>query len=421
MKRTYPEMKDSGVDWIGEIPKGWGVCEISNLYLARNTKVSDENYRPLSVTMKGIFPQLETVAKSDDHNNRKLVKKGDFVINSRSDRRGSCGISNYDGSVSLINIVLLSNKKICDCYYGYMFHSTLFSDEFYRWGHGITDDLWTTTWHEMKRISVPFPPPPEQIAIANYLDAKRTQIYSIVSEIKECIEEYKQWNSAVIFEAVTKGLDPNAKMKDSGIEWIGEIPKGWEVRKLKDIARVDPICQKPSENCVVSFVPMECIRTDQRIEKNSLLLNDDNSYSSFNNGDIALAKVSPCFENKNVCVMKNLENEYAFGSSELFNLRPLKVITNFLLYWLQTDRFIENGIASMTGVAGLKRIPSLYVKNAYFSYPPLSEQTAIANYLDAKCEQIDSIISEKEALISDLESYKKSLIYEVVTGKIKVC
>lgn len=118
--------------------------------------------------------------------------------------------------------------------------------------------------------------------------------------------------------------------------------------------------------------------------------------------------------------MDNLKNMYAFGSSGLYNLRPFNVITRFLLYWLQTDRFIENGAACMTGVAGLKRVPSWYVKNAYITFPSFPEQSAIADYLDTKCFQIDEIISEKEKLISDLELYKKSLIYELVTGKVRV-
>lgn len=420
-KRTYSEMKDSGVEWIGEIPKVWEIFEIEDLYSIRNIKVNDEDYPPLSVTMKGILPQLKTVAKSDDHSNRKLVRKSDFVINSRSDRKGACGISQYEGSVSLINIVLEPIRRMYEQYYNLVFHTAQFSDEFYKWGHGIVDDLWTTSWQDMKKISVIFPSLSEQTAIADYLDAKCAQIDEIISETKKCIEEYKQWKSAVIFEAVTKGLDPNAEMKDSGVEWIGKIPKEWSIIKIKNVADLDPNCHKPLlDICEVSFAPMDCIRTSQRIEKVALLSMNNDSYSSFNNGDIALAKVSPCFENKNVCIMDNLKNMYAFGSSELYNLRSFNIITRFLLYWLQTDRFIENGVACMTGVAGLKRIPSLYVKNACITYPPLPEQTAIADYLDAKCAQIDEIISEREALIWDLELYKKSLIYEVVTGKIRV-
>lgn len=151
-------LKDSKVEWLGKIPEDWKVERIGTLYSLRNSKVSDEDYPPLSVTMQGILPQLETVAKTDDHSNRKLVKKGDFAINSRSDRRGSCGISDYDGSVSLINIVLKPNAKMNPVYYNWLFHTSLFADEFYKWGHGIVDDLWTTNWQDMKNIFVTIPP-----------------------------------------------------------------------------------------------------------------------------------------------------------------------------------------------------------------------------------------------------------------------
>ena len=163
-------MKNSTAEWLGDIPVDWSVSQIGNYYELRNEKVSDVDFAPLSVTMKGIVPQLATAAKSDDHNNRKLVRKGDFAINSRSDRRGSCGISKYDGSVSLINTILTPRGKMEPRYYDWLFHTEQFADEFYKWGHGIVDDLWTTRWQEMKKILIVSPPLSEQQVIADYLD-----------------------------------------------------------------------------------------------------------------------------------------------------------------------------------------------------------------------------------------------------------
>ena len=151
------EYKDSGITWIGRIPQDWNTTKLGSLYTQRNEKVSDKDYAPLSVTMQGILPQLETAAKTDDGDNRKLVKKGDFAINSRSDRRGSCGISPYDGSVSLINTILKPRGEMNPNFYNWLFHTSPFADEFYKWGHGIVDDLWTTRWQEMKNISVVIP------------------------------------------------------------------------------------------------------------------------------------------------------------------------------------------------------------------------------------------------------------------------
>ena len=219
------EMKDSGVEWIGEIPEGWNVCKIDSLYYPRSTKVSDKDYLPLSVTMKGIVPQLSSTAKTDDHDNRKLVKKGDFAINSRSDRRGSCGISEYDGSVSLINTVLQPRHGMNNEYYNWLFHSDMFSSEFYRLGHGIVDDLRTTSWQEMKKMVIPAPSPTEQQQIVHFLDRKCTAIDTAIEKTKKSIEKLEEYKKAVITKAVTKGIDPNAKMKDAHFLWLLQYQK----------------------------------------------------------------------------------------------------------------------------------------------------------------------------------------------------
>lgn len=174
------KLKESGIEWVGIIPDDWTVGRIGRLYYPRNQKVSDMDYPPLSVTNKGILPQLETAAKSNAHDERKLVKAGDFAINSRSDRRGSCGISPYDGSVSLINTILAPNTEMEPQYFDWLFHTVQFGDEFYKWGHGIVDDLWTTGWQDMKRILIPLPPLEEQKRIASYLNLKCAEIDSIM-------------------------------------------------------------------------------------------------------------------------------------------------------------------------------------------------------------------------------------------------
>ncbi len=163
------EMKDSGIEWIGQVPKEWKLNKIGSLYDERSVKVSDKEYAPLSVTKQGIVPQFETAAKTDNNDNRKLIKKNDFVINSRSDRRGSCGISEYEGSCSLINIVLEPRKNMCNAYYSFVFRSERFADEFYRWGTGIVDDLWSTKWSNMKNIYISSPSLEEQQKISVYL------------------------------------------------------------------------------------------------------------------------------------------------------------------------------------------------------------------------------------------------------------
>ena len=196
-------MKDSGIPWVGKTPEYWKVGRVGGLYELRNQKVSDKDFMPLSVTMKGILPQLETAAKTNDGDNRKLVRVGDFAINSRSDRRGSCGISDYDGSVSLINTILKPRNRMNAKYYNWLFHTPMFADEFYKWGHGIVDDLWTTNWSEMKRISIPLPPLDEQQEIADYLDNKCAEIEQIIADKKSQIETLDGYKKSLIYEYVT--------------------------------------------------------------------------------------------------------------------------------------------------------------------------------------------------------------------------
>ena len=186
--------KDSGFEWIGIIPAEWGLSKIGQVYRLRNTKVSDSDYPPLSVTNKGIVPQLNTAAKTNAHDDRKLVKKGDFAINSRSDRRGSCGISDYDGSVSLINTILAPLNEMNPGYYDWLFHTVQFGDEFYKFGHGIVDDLWTTGWQEMKKITIPMPPLPEQQRMVMHLRDIEGKSYKEIAGITGQSEELVKVN-----------------------------------------------------------------------------------------------------------------------------------------------------------------------------------------------------------------------------------
>lgn len=418
----YKNMRDSGVEWIGVVPSDWKLSTIGSVYQLRNTKVSDTDYPPLSVTMNGVVPQLATAAKTDAHDARKLVKSGDFVINSRSDRRGSCGISPYTGSVSLINTVLEPREKMNAQYYDWLFHTIQFADEFYKNGHGIVDDLWTTGWQEMKRIIIPMPSLDIQEKIAVFLNKKCDQIDSTISQSKTSIEEYKAWKSSIIYEAVTHGLDSNAEMKDSGIEWIGEIPAHWSIGKVKQVSEFAPKCDFSHLNhdSLITFTPMECIRNGCFENRSAKFDTITGSYTQYAEGDIVLAKVTPCFENGNICIMKDLFSGLGLGSSELFVLRAHSILTEYLFYYLQNPGFVQRACASMTGTGGLKRVSSDFVKNCPVPIPPKDEQDKIASFLNKRCNAIDALIKEKNNLIEDLESYKKSLIYEVVTGKRKV-
>lgn len=195
-------LKDSGIKWIGNIPQHWEVEKINSHFKERRNKVSDKDYQPLSVAKIGVVPQLETAAKTDNGDNRKLVLQGDFVVNSRSDRKGSCGVSQYDGSVSLINIVL-QNTDMNSGYVHHLFRSNNYIEEFYRNGRGIVADLWTTRYSEMKNIFIPIPPIKEQQAIVDYINTKTAKIDQMKDGIKSEIEKLKEYKQRLISDVVT--------------------------------------------------------------------------------------------------------------------------------------------------------------------------------------------------------------------------
>ena len=406
------EMKNSGIEWLGNIPADWNIVKIGSQYTERKTKVSDKDYPPLSVTMKGIVPQLATAAKSDAHDDRKLVCVGDFAINSRSDRRGSCGISEYDGSVSLINTILAPRDEMNPRYYNWLFHSTMFSDEFYKWGHGIVDDLWTTNWQDMKRIAIPEPTLSEQERIADFLDRTCAEIDTVIEKTKATIEEYKKLKQSVITEAVTKGIRGDRAMKDSGVEWIGDIPAEWNVKKLKYTSEFKQNKYNEADGDL-TYIGLEnivawngqYIETASEYDKEQSLICEAN--------DILFGKLRPYLAKVYISPKKQC------CSGEFCVIAIKEQNTKFMWYQLISHGFIFMVDRSTYGTK-MPRANADYVKNMSVSIPSLEEQEEIADFLDRKCAKFDKLIADKTHLLEEMESYKKSVIYEYVTGKKEV-
>lgn len=406
------EMKDSGIEWIGAIPKHWSLTKIGMLYTLRNTKVSDKEYQPLSVTKMGVLPQLETVAKTNAHDDRKLVKKGDFAINSRSDRRGSCGISSYDGSVSLINTVLTPRERMHPGYYNWLFHTIQFSDEFYKNGHGIVDDLWTTNWQDMKKIVLPIPMYNEQQVVSDYLDQKCSEIDAISSDIQKQIAILEDYKKSVITEAVTKGLNPDVEMKDSGIDWIGKIPKYWKFSKIKYVVKEYSVnsFMNPDED---SYLGLENV-----IGYSSSIVLTKTEYTKSiqkkcKKGHLLFSKLRPYLAKVLICPFDG------FCTSEFLELDSFEGDVRFLYYFMLNSKFIDVVDLSTYG-AKMPRANSEFIMGLNIAYPNKNEQKQLADYLDKKCSEIDAIVYEKKKQIEILAEYKKSLIYEYVTGKKEV-
>lgn len=410
----YEAYKNSGAAWLGEIPYEWKTGVIGSLYTLRNTKVNDTDYPPLSVTMKGIVPQLETAAKTDAHDARKLVLKGDFAINSRSDRRGSCGISDYDGSVSLINTVLTPRGEMHPQYYNWLFHTVQFADEYYKNGHGIVDDLWTTRWNEMKRISIPVPSLTEQEGIADYLKKKISHIDSVIAEAKASIEEYKAWKASIIYETVTKGLDPDAEMKDSGVEWIGNIPAHWSVQRGKNVLTLLERPVKANDEVITCFRDGEVTLRKKRREEGFTVSLQEVGYQGIEPGDLV------------VHGMDGFAGAIGVSDSRGKGTPVLNVLDSphnkyFLMYYLRAAAIKDVFMSLSTGIR-VRSCDLRWNKLSVFPFvlPTGAEQEEIVDYLNCKCKRITELINEKEELINELEAFKKSLVFEVVTGKRRV-
>lgn len=411
------EMKDSGIEWVGAIPQDWQLSKIGSLYTQRNEKVSDKDYQPLSVTMQGILPQLATAAKTDDGDNRKLVRVGDFAINSRSDRRGSCGISPLDGSVSLINIILTPRTAMHPGYYNWLFHTTLFADEFYKWGHGIVADLWTTRWQEMKSITVPVPEYAEQERIAAFLDAECAEIDAVLEKTRASIEEYKKLKQAVITQAVTKGIRGDRPMKDSGIEWIGAIQKDWGSNTIAQLcSQVKCKNTRLQEKNLLSLsygkVKRKSIDTVE-----GLLPESFDGYNIIEKDDIVLRLTD--LQNDHTSLRVGLAEERGIITSAYLTIRNRSnMCTKYLYYYLHSFDIAKGFYGMGAGVRqGLNWDGVKWLK---VLVPSVSEQEHIVAFLDAESEKLDALIAKKQQYLTEIENYKKSLIYEYVTGKKEV-
>ena len=206
-------------------------------------------------------------------------------------------------------------------------------------------------------------------------------------------------------------------MRDSGVEWLGEIPAHWNVTRIKYAAQLSPTCdiKRLNSDAMITFTPMECIHDGYFDNKSVPLSSIKGTYTPYAEGDIVLAKVTPCFENGNISVMEELASGYGLGSSELFVLRPYAINKWYLFYYLRNEQFIQRACANMTGTGGLKRIPSTFIQNYPLLLPSPEEQESISKYLNDKCAQIDSLISEVESTIKEYVNWKSSIIYEAVT------
>jgi type I restriction enzyme S subunit len=437
--KPYPAYKDSGVPWLGQVPEHWEVLPGRAVFREINDRGhADEQMLSVTIT-RGVLRQTDLLAASskkdssnEDKSNYKLVQPGDLVYNKMRAWQGAVGVSAYRGIVSPAYIVQrLRNAENLPRYMHFLLRTPLFAAEAERWSYGITSDQWSLRTEDFKCIYFSLPPLPEQTAIVRFIDYMERRIRRVVHARQRQIKLLEEYRQALIHQAVTGQIDvrtgkPYPAYKDSGVEWLGKVPEHWEVRRLKRIARLNPsksevpIAQREGQ---AVFLPMERVGSDGRFEASDVCLISDlwNGFTYFRRGDVIVAKITPCFENGKGACLENLPTAIGFGSTEFHVIRPSKAIVSAYLYRVTTlSEFRRLGADEMTGAAGQQRVPVEFLANFPIPIPPLPEQTAIVEYLDAQTAKIDAAISAARREIELVREYRERLIADVVTGKVDV-
>ena len=414
------KMKDSAIEWIGEIPEGWEVVKAKYLFAQRNEK-GNSALVLLSPTQKyGVIPQSQLegvvqVKENTDLRTFKTIHIGDFVISLRS-FQGGFEFSNYEGVCSPAYQVFHATKDLSNDFFRYLFKSDGFISKINSLTVGIREGKNIQYW-DFSNMLLALPPKEVQIRSAQYLSAKCTEIDTMLSKTRSSIEEYKKLKQAVITQAVTKGVRGEREMKDSGVDWISEIPANWTVKRGKQLfSETNERSETGSEELLtVSHITGVTPRSQKNV--NMFMSESLVGYKICHNGDLAAntmwmwqgaigvskfhGVISPSYN-----TYRQKTNDYYF---------------EYLDYLLRIRPLIDAYTIHSTGItlSRLRLYPDSFL-SLYFIVPPITEQKEIADYLDAKCAEIAGLIAKKEQLVKELENYKKSLIYEVVTGKREV-
>ncbi len=417
------EMKDSGIAWIGAIPNHWKVSKIKQIVCWKSVKGQPDLpvlslYRDYGVVPKDSRDDNHNVT-SLDTSGYKVVERGDLVINKMKAWQGSLAVSEYNGIVSpAYHICKITSEKICKKYLHYLLHDASYLPEYMRLSTGLRVGQWDLSFDDFKNIPFLVPPLAEQDRIAAFLDAECAEIDAVLEKTRASIEEYKKLKQAVITQAVTKGVRGDRPMKDSGIEWIGEIPAEWDVLNLvAHTSMLTPMRDRPENlDGPIPWVRIEDFE-GKYIESSkaglgvSMKTVKEMNLKVYPVGTILCT--SSCIMGKCAIVSRELVSNQRF-----IGIIPDRTTDKTYLYYLMTSNAERMNFLSTGALqANLSRSAFEHLK---VQFPPYSEQQEIVAYLDDKCEKIDALIARKQQYLTEIENYKKSLIYEYVTGKKEV-
>lgn len=426
-------MKDSGIEWIGNIPKNWAIKPVYtclNEINQKNSPIMTTNI--LSLTNKdGVIPYSERGNQGnkskENFEDYKVVYPNTIVANSMNILIGSVGLSKYEGCVSPVYYVYEAKSCADVRYMNYLFQMELFQQKLRQFANGILEIRLRVSSHDILHQKVAVPNYVEQQAIADYLDEKCSKIDEIIAEAKASIDEYKELKQSVIFEAVTKGLDKTAEVKDSGYDFIGCIPDKWEMCKVRHLGTAQNGISIGGDafGSGYPFVSYGDVYKNYSLPKTVDKLvqssEEDRKRYSVEKGDWFFTRTSETIDEVGFsCVCEETIPDAVFAGF-LIRVRPFnnRIYTGFAKYYFRSKHLRAFFVKEMNLVTRASLSQGL-LKDTPVVVPPYDEQIEIANYLEDRCATIDGIIKDKESLITDLEAYKKSLIYEVVTGKRRV-
>ena len=424
------KMKDSGIEWIGEIPEGWKIKYFVQLFSqVKNKNIGLREKNLLSLSYGKIKQKsIETVGGllPDNFEGYNIIDRNDIVLrltDLQNDQHSlRVGLSPERGIITSAYCSIRVRGAESPNYLYYYLHTFDIAKGFYGMGSGVRQGL---NWDGLKYIKILLPPQHEQDRISVFLNQKTLEIDSMLSKTISSIEEYKKLKQAVITQAVAKGVRGEREMKDSGVEWIGEIPKEWGRTKIKMIASFfngDRTSRYPQPSDFVdsgvAFLTSRNIDSDEVDLSETKYITDD-KYKSLSGAKIQIDDIIFCLRGSVGKCAINRTLSCGTVASSLATIRPKDIYPEYLLYFLLSNIASTQTTIFMNGTCAAN-LSAESVGNYYITLPISAEQKEIADYLDAKCAEIDKLIAKKEQLVKELESYKKSLIYEVVTGKREV-
>ncbi|EDP6855970.1 restriction endonuclease subunit S [Campylobacter upsaliensis] len=411
--------KPSGIKWLGEIPQSWENVSIRSCFTESNQRCNTDSYPLLSVTIaNGIIYQDDIENKkdisNDDKSNYKIVPLNAVAYNKMRMWQGAVGVNTLTiGIVSPAYIVAIPNEKILPNFVSYLFKSKIMISEFDKNSYGLCLDMNNLRYDDFRNIKIPLPPLQEQKEIAEFLDSKCEKIQNYIDKKQKLITLLQEKKQALINKVVTKGLNPNIEFKDSGIEYLGLIPHHWEVKKLKHICKINPQANETLPNNFV-YIDLESVIKGQLLKEQ--VINKEQAPSRaqriLQKQDILFQLVRP-YQRNNYIFNKNGDYVASTGYAQI----RTKECVNFVYYALLENSFVERVILKSTG-SNYPAITSNDFADLKIPLPPLQEQKQIANFLDKKCEKINSVIEKTKKQIELIKEYKNTLINEAVCGRV---